>query len=299
MTRTRLLAFALALASASGCAAMRETRTSLIPTRYQTRTGPYTVATNFPIAADAPAIRQLQALERQVESELGLRVDPETAPIEVYILDDRPTFAHFLGVHYPELPPRRAFFLAQGERRVVYTYLGERLEEDLRHEATHALLHAAAADLPLWLDEGLAEYFEVVEGQGGRNAEHLGRLPDDLAAGWSPDLKRLESIEDVRLMSPRDYREAWLWTHYLLNGSPGGKKALLGYLGELRGEGPAGPLSDRIGARGDALVAHSKQIERMPVALEARDGATVRLQDEPETGRRRGFFGWVRDLFGR
>ena len=32
-------------------------------------------------------------------------------------------------------------------------------------------------DLPLWLDEGLAEYFEVDEERQGLNAEHLGRCP--------------------------------------------------------------------------------------------------------------------------
>ena len=58
---------------------------------------------------------------------------------------------------------RRAFFLAQGSRQVVYTYFNPQLEVDLRHEATHALLHLAIAELPLWLDEGLAEYFEVPE----------------------------------------------------------------------------------------------------------------------------------------
>ncbi len=81
-------------------------------------------------------------------------------PIEVYILNDRQDFEHFLKFYYPELPPRRAFFIAKGSQRVVYTFASPRLEEDLRHEATHALLRGAFGDLPLWLDEGLAEYFE-------------------------------------------------------------------------------------------------------------------------------------------
>ena len=77
------------------------------------------------------------------------------------MLDDRSSFLHLLRYYFPELPPRRAFFLAQGDQRIVYTYLGPRLEEDLRHEATHALLRGRFGDVPLWLDEGLAEYFEA------------------------------------------------------------------------------------------------------------------------------------------
>ena len=40
------------------------------------------------------------------------RLDAE--PVEIYVLDDRNAFAHFLKFYYPELPPRRAFFLARG-----------------------------------------------------------------------------------------------------------------------------------------------------------------------------------------
>ena len=42
--------------------------------------------------------------------------------------------------------------------------LGERqFEADLRHECTHALLHAALPYVPLWLDEGLASLYEECE----------------------------------------------------------------------------------------------------------------------------------------
>ncbi|MCA1686089.1 MAG: hypothetical protein LC745_08915, partial [Planctomycetia bacterium] len=98
----------------------------LVPTRYETRTGPFSVYTNMPVAADAPSIRCLGALERDLAGGLGLRVPPEGPPVEIYILRDRDTFTHFLTFYYPELPPRRAFFLAQGPRRVIYTFHNDR-----------------------------------------------------------------------------------------------------------------------------------------------------------------------------
>jgi len=245
----RLLLIALLPFVAFGCATVKPPMgAALVPTQYQTRTGPYCVFTNTPIAADAPAIRHLQSLERQLESTLGVRVPAGSDPIEVYVLDSPEAFRHFLTFYYPELPTRRAFFLAQGMRRVVYTYQSPRLEEDLRHEATHALLHAAVPDLPLWLDEGLAEYFEVDESRAGRNAEHLARLPEDFAAGFEPDLRRLENLKDVRKMTPRDYRESWAWVHYLLSGPPQAKAALLGDLADRRGGADDKPLSRRLQA---------------------------------------------------
>ena len=43
----------------------------------------------------------------------------------------------------------------------VFAYKSKALPVDVRHEGTHGLLHAALPMVPLWLDEGLAEYFEV------------------------------------------------------------------------------------------------------------------------------------------
>ncbi len=296
------------LAISSGCATVRPAAgPSLVPSQFQTRTGPYCVFTNTPLPADSPAIHNLQSLENQVQATLGLRVPAGSDPIEVYILESPEAFRHFLMFYFPELPARRAFFLAQGNRRVVYTYFGGRLEEDLRHEATHALLHAAAPDLPLWLDEGLAEYFEVDEERGGYNADHVARLPDDLADGWKPEIRKLEMLKDVRKMTPRDYRESWAWVHYLLNGSAPNKAALLGYLADLRSGGIVTPLSRRLPNpqdQGASLMAHIEQAREVGLAAsrpEPRKDSTVRFQDaiaEPTPPRKRGLLGRFVGIFG-
>jgi hypothetical protein len=271
-----MMAASLVTIAASGCASLgRHDGKPLVPARVLTQSGPYRIWTNEPIEADAPAVRELASLDRQVRRELALRPDPEAAPIEVYILDDERTYLHFLKFYYPELPARRAFFLARGDRRVVYTYFGGRLEEDLRHEATHALLNGSIPDLPLWLDEGLAEYFEVGEDREGLNREHLARLPADRAGGWAPDLAHLETLTDVREMTPRDYREAWAWAHYFLSGPEPNRAALLGYLADLKASNgaPTAGLAARLAAgdngripAADGLLAYLDVIEARPTA---------------------------------
>ncbi len=269
----------------NGCASMGLDRgKALVPTGYQTRTGPFLICTNSRLDPGAPVVRELNALENEISETLGLRADPGDNPIEIYLLDDRQTFDHFLQFYYPNLPKRRAFFLANGKQRVVYTFLGERTTEDVRHEATHALMHVAIGDMPLWLDEGLAEYFEgagtSLSPKGGINSEHLDRLPIDLAAGWSPDLHHLESLNSVSSMTPRDYRESWAWVHYLLNDTRPHKAALLAYLGDLRAIPDPPPLSDRLAGReASALLAHLNRVRANPVAaaIPTRD-PTVRLQ---------------------
>jgi hypothetical protein len=259
------------LAALAGCSTLgTDPGQPLVPDRVENRTGPFALYTNARIAPDSPAIRSLQSLETDLASHLGLRAPADAAPIEVYVLKDREAFGHFLRFYYPELPPRRAFFLAQGPKRMVYTFTNDRLDEDLRHEGTHALLHVSVGDLPLWLDEGLAEYFEGPDSRQGVNPEHIQRLPDDLKRGWTPDLARLESLTRVGEMSPRDYRESWAWVHYLLNGPPAGKAALLGFLADMRTDPQhAATLSARLqnsehgGVRN--LVAHIDRIRTRPV----------------------------------
>lgn len=302
-----LAALSLAVGGVGGCATLGgDPGQSLVPSRYETRTGPFAVYTNQPIGVDAPALRSLRALERDLASTLGVRAPSDGPPVEVYILRDRDAFTHFLTFYYPELPPRRAFFLAQGPRRVIYTFHNDRLDVDLRHEATHALLHVAVGDLPLWLDEGLAEYFEGPDARQGLNPEHLARLPDDLKAGWRPDLARLETLRSVRDMSPRDYRESWAWVHYLLNGPAPGKAALLAELGDPSTRPPAAePLSARLDAPGavdgERLLSHLDRVRSSPPSANA--DPTVLLQNSPLTPSppsppRRSVFGRVLSLFG-
>jgi hypothetical protein len=308
---------AVLLLVATGCVGLDQRKGhSLVPGRYLTRAGPFHVWTNEPLEAETPAVRELMALEHQVQSRLGLRTDPQQGPIEIYILDTEQSFRDFLAFYYPELPTRRAFFLAREDRRVVYTYFGDRLAEDLRHEATHALLHASLPRTPLWLDEGLAEYFEVPTSRDGLNTEHLARLPNDRESGWSPDLKRLEELQDVRTMTPRDYRESWAWVHYLIEGSPANRAVLLGYLADLRGEPSPRPLSARLSAETAdtpaAMLAHLDQIPRNgATTVQVYERRSVyRGQDPanepplpvhrtyPHAEPRRGFFSRFFGLFG-
>jgi hypothetical protein len=278
----------LALPSlAIGCAAMGDRGKTLVPTRYQVRTGPFLIYSNTPIPADSAPVRCLRSLEHDLAAKLDYGARPEEDPVEIYVLDDRGAFEHFLRFYFPELPPRRAFFLAQEDRRVVYTYQSPRLDEDLRHEATHALVRGCYGDVPLWLDEGLAEYFETPTDAPYAQQEHLAKIPDDLKNGWTPDLPRLESLTDIHQMTPRDYRESWAWVHLMLGAGPPGNSPLIDYLEEGRGrDGARGrPLSEVIAARGTtgaSLLAHIESM-RSHVVVRKPDLAPpdrlIRLQD--------------------
>lgn len=288
----RIVLLLLALVAA-GCSTIAKREPSLLPTSYQLKTGPFIVHSNEAMKADFPSV---QALER-LRDELGTRLKSnpgdaeDRGPIEVYVLDDRSSFLHLLRFYFPELPPRRAFFLAQEDERIVYTYNGPMLEEDLRHEAAHALLRGRFGDIPLWLDEGLAEYFEVGPGDAGDREARLDKLAADVKAGWKPNLRRLEGLHEVHEMDPRDYRESWAWVDLLLSDADRGSSILVDYL-RTREARPS--LAERLegrGMNGETLLAHVsgrplKNLARGPAAEDARSDRVVRLQDRSgEPGR--------------
>ena len=119
--------------------------------------------------------------------------------------------------------PTAGRFSSRAETELaIYAQEGDRLAEDLRHEMTHAYLHSALANIPpLWLDEGLAKYFEVPPGRHGLNRQYVRQIAEAMQKGaWHPNLRRLEQLDPAGDMSQEDYVESWAWIHYLLESQP-------------------------------------------------------------------------------
>ncbi len=171
-----------------------------------------------------------------LSTKLGLTISDE--PIHVYLFPTADKLDAFMRVHYPALPNRRAFFVETDTRLNVYAYWGDRVAEDLRHEVSHGYLHSVVPQLPLWLDEGLAEYFEVPRGQDGVNRAHLDELAVSLDRRWQPNLERLERMRASGEMTQMEYAESWAWVHFLLESSPDRRVLLQSYLQSL-GKVPA------------------------------------------------------------
>jgi hypothetical protein len=237
-------ALAAAIA-ACGCHAVE--RPIALPTRHTLRSEQLLVLSDFKLQKDHPLIRELSTLREQVAGILHLPLERD--PVVVYLFNTETDYRRYMAVTFPKLPPRSAYFVATPTELAVYTHWGANVREDLRHEYTHGLLHSAIKKVPLWLDEGLAEYFEVAGPRpGGVNREHARHLSEAVAAGWHPDLKRLERLDESAALKRADYQESWAWIHFLLNSTPEAKEHLLAYLGELRTKPDARPLSQRLSA---------------------------------------------------
>jgi tRNA A-37 threonylcarbamoyl transferase component Bud32 len=218
-----------------------------LPVKYEVRCKQeqLLVLSDFKLQKDHELIRELCTLREQEAQILELPLQRD--PVVVYLFNDETVYRKYMAAKYPKLPRRSAYFIGSPTELSVFTHWGLNVREDLRHEYTHGLLHSAMKRVPLWLDEGLAEYFEISGPQpGGINREYATKLSALLAQGWRPNIKRLEGLPDDAQMRRSDYQEAWAWVHFMLNGSPQSKHVLLSYLKDLRTNPNPKPISKRL-----------------------------------------------------
>lgn len=219
-----------------------------LPSQQETIREQLVVHSDFHLPKHHRLLDELTARRDEISMTLGVPKSDE--PIHVYLFENGEQFFEFMNREHPGFPSRRAFFVKDDTSLNVYAYWGARVAEDLRHEVTHGYLHSAVPAIPLWLDEGIAEYFEVPRGQQGFNEPHVRHLASKLKQGlWHPDLTKLEAIESPAEFRQTDYAEAWLWIHFLLTGDEQSQLVVRDVLTQLRMTGTSGSLLERVKVR--------------------------------------------------
>ncbi len=226
--------------------------------------GPFICRAEFPLTQCEDLLGELEQLQGELVRCLG--IPPAREQIEIYLFRDKWSYQRYLKKHLPNVPYRRALYVKRRGPGQVFAYQSRQLGIDLRHECTHAMLHAVLPVVPLWLDEGLAEYFEVPAHRRAFDNPHLGNLRWNLRLGIIPKLEGLEKIADMPKMSQTEYRYSWAWVHFMLHGPREAHAELGGYLSDLRSGRPPGLLSERLqrrlgGVRGQ-FAAHFKGWKR-------------------------------------
>jgi hypothetical protein len=209
--------------------------------------GPFRCHADFSLAGQEPLLEEMALLQQDLVA--ILRAKQSREPVHLFLFQTRATYQNYLKEYFPKVPYRRALYMKARGPGMVFAWQGAEFEIDVRHESTHALLHAWLPSVPLWLDEGLAEYFEVPRDERAAKNPHLAAVRMLIGKGQLPRLAELESLDDLDDMGVSEYRDAWAWVHFLLHGPREVREELLQYLDELESGGDPGPLSDRLRRR--------------------------------------------------
>ena len=189
-------------------------------------------------------LRELEQLKTNIEQTLQIKMQP--ADIQLNFFRNKRSYRRYLSVRLPEQMNRRALYVQGPDAARIYVYRHSECTDDLRHEYTHALLNSALPYLPLWLDEGLAEYFEVPQSKRDSGHSYMNKMRWAVRFGWSSPLKSLEEKGDLSEMGKGDYRNSWAIVHFLLHHSPQTQQTLVEYLNDIRSENPPGLFSKRL-----------------------------------------------------
>lgn len=180
--------------------------------------GPFNIQATFPLAKYEKLFNELPDLQREITRTLG--VHPTAIPVNVFLFSNEEQYRAYVERRFPKVLYRTALFVVDGKQPSVYTFEKADMDVDLRHECTHALLHGSLPEVPLWLDEGLAKYFEVPASQRAFDHPYF----DDMKWKWSLRLgmvRPIESLEERKNLSDldaADYRNAWAWVHFMMHG---------------------------------------------------------------------------------
>jgi tetratricopeptide (TPR) repeat protein len=184
---------------------------------------------------------------------------PLPAPTRVYVFATRKEMEPFLPLYNGKPGSMAGYFQHDEEVNDIALSL-EGYEESARivfHEYTHLLLKNAARSLPLWLDEGLAEYYSTYALEKDGTRAHIGRpVVADIALlnqRWVPLSELIAADYRSPMYNERDrqgvfYAEVWALTHYLMVEAQNGPLAINRYAaGIAKGGKPADVFVEAFG----------------------------------------------------
>ncbi|MEK6258285.1 MAG: hypothetical protein AABP62_06655 [Planctomycetota bacterium] len=213
---------------------------------------PYLIRSEFALRDVAELVSDLGDLQADVERLLKLKCEPRE--IQIHLFRSRSSYNDYLSKRVPDGTKRQALFVQGTDAGRVYAYRQayrqRDLDTDVRHETTHALLHTALPYVPIWLDEGIAEYFEASPGLREKHHPHRGELQRAIRFfGWKPGIEKLEAEREMLGMNDKDYRDAWGVIHFILHGPPAAREALAAYFEEVQSGKAPTPLSQHLRRR--------------------------------------------------
>lgn len=189
--------------------------------------------------------KQFEGFREALTRLLSGAVTSTPVPTVVLVFPDDKTFEPFKPVYNGKPVDVGGLFMPRSA--VNYILLGpnhgmERLRP-IFHEYTHLMVSNVAPVLPVWLNEGIAEYYSTFEmDKAGRTvlfgkpiSEHF----QELSQGrWMP----LDALLAVAHDSPEYnegsrrgvfYAESWMLVHMILNGQADRRQSFAAYLQEL------------------------------------------------------------------
>lgn len=218
----------------------------------------YRIYTTLSRTETVPYGRHMDALHEQYESRFRGLGERQIEPMPLYLFETEQQYSRFLQEHDIDATHSGGMFFVTHQLEGLATWVDGRsrraTEQVMQHEGFHQFAwHAFGPRLPVWLNEGLAQYFENAVLSNGRmmlglsNSARVQKVRQAVRDRRVLPMTRLTSLsgDDWGRALRKDpthssllYAQAWSITYFLVHGDDGvHKPKLMAYLKRLaRGE---------------------------------------------------------------
>ena len=203
---------------------------------------PFHIQSDYVLRNPNAVLQVVKQLKHDFEK--TLKLSPSQRRVEVRLFQSKRDYKRHVSKRIPRGDRHPALFVKGSDVSWIYIYSQPDFTKNLRHECTHALLHNSLFALPLWLDEGLAQYLELPTHRAANEHAHLPGIRRAVARRWHPDLQKLEKKSTHDRFSESDYQESWAWVHFMLHGPQESRMTLRNYLARIESREFAGRMSE-------------------------------------------------------
>ena len=188
---------------------------------------------------------QFEGFREALTKLLSSTITSTAVPTVVIVFSDDKTFQEFKPVYNGKPVEIGGLFVPR--QQINYILIGPpRSTDALRpvfHEYSHLLVNNVEPGLPVWLNEGLAEYYSSFDLENNGQYVTIGRTIEShyrtlASETWLPLKELLATKHDSPQYNENSrrgvfYAECWMLTHMLLHGEPDRRAQLRAYVGEL------------------------------------------------------------------
>lgn len=233
--------------------------------------GQFIIHSDFPIDRQSKLLSELDSVRRDVRDLLELPA--QESLIHIVLFRTQSEYQRYMRAYFPAIPERRAIFIQDRGPGMLFTYRHSNVASDLRHEVAHALLNTAEHPLPLWLDEGLAEYFECARESRWKGSPYLADILNLSHHRRIRPLENLAAVAKFDEFTADHYRDSWAWVHFFLHRNQQTREALVQVLHQhSRGERPASLdsfLQNQFASIEGELAAHFSSLSSVELSATA------------------------------
>jgi tetratricopeptide (TPR) repeat protein len=206
---------------------------------------------NFTIfgSVDAPALQSIATEFERFRDAIGQLMGPSATatiiPAVVIVFPSSSAFEPFKPLYRGRAVEAQGLFVGTWDVNYIAVVRGRRDFRPIFHEYAHLMLANVAPNIPLWLGEGLAEYYSTFElADDGRQAVVGRPIQPHVRMLRTQRLLSLRELTAVQHQSPlynegtrrtMFYAQSWALVHYLLAGQPSRAGLVTEYIKAVEG----------------------------------------------------------------